>query len=99
MDAESPKNSTLVEESLTISSVADFGRLLRKRRKTQKLTIHDAAALAGVSIQFLHDLESGKYSIQMGRALDYASMLGLRLAAVQTPETSSKRISPGHVER
>lgn len=86
MNSSSAKYSAFVEESSLISSVEDFGRILRAKRKAQKLTIHDAAALAGVSVQFLHDLESGKPSIQMGRALNYASMLGLGIAALKATE-------------
>ena len=76
-----------MEEQQTIRSVEDLGRILRARRKAQKLTIHNAAALAGCSVQFLHDLESGKPSIQMGRALEYARKLGLRFDVAAPPET------------
>ncbi|MEO8204271.1 MAG: helix-turn-helix domain-containing protein [Betaproteobacteria bacterium] len=86
MSSSFTKYSTFVEEISPVSSVEDFGRILREMRKAQKLTIHDAAGLAGVSVQFLHDLESGKPSIQMGRALNYASMLGLGIAALKVRE-------------
>ena len=84
MPNKSLNSSTIEEDYSPIASVADLGLLLRAQRKAQKLTLHDAAALSGVSIQFLHDLETGKQSIQMGRALKYALMLGIKLSAWQT---------------
>ena len=72
-----------------IRTVADLGRFLRHRRKLQKLSIHHAATLAGYSLRFVQDLESGKPTIQMGRALDYAAKLGVSLHA--TPTQSSEQ--------
>ncbi len=73
------RSSTKSEEFLPLNEVADLGRFLRVHRKARKLSIHDAAALAGCSVQFLHDLESGKPTIRMGNALGYARKLGLEL--------------------
>ena len=95
MDKEGERCSTSDDGLSIIHTVADFGRLLRARRKAEKLTLHDAAALAGVSIQFLHDLESGKHTIQMGRALEYGSKLGLTIEVrgpkLQTPEQPARK--------
>ena len=74
-------SSTIEEEIVDLATVEDLGDLLRAHRKARKLTIQNAAALAGCSIQFLHDLESGKPTIRMGLALKYARQLGLRIHA------------------
>lgn len=63
----------------TIRNSADLGRAVRAARKAQKLATNDAAALCGVSIQFLQDLEHGKPTIQFDRALHVAAQLGLVL--------------------
>jgi len=73
------QNTTIEEGLLPLTSVEALGRFLRAHRKARKLSLHDSAALANCSVQFLHDLESGKPTIQMGRALDYAQKLGLKL--------------------
>ena len=63
---------------MPIGTVEDLGRFLRMHRKARKITLRDAAALAGCSVQFLHDLESGKPTIRMGNVLGYAGQLGVK---------------------
>jgi len=60
-----------------LTCAADLGRSLRQRRKADGLTLHQAAALCGVSVQFLHDLETGKPTIQLDKALAVAAQLGV----------------------
>ena len=80
MDTSSlPNSSTIEEEIVPLTTVEDLGQVLRAHRKARALTIQNAAALAGCSVQFLHDLESGKPTIRMGLALKYARQLGLRI--------------------
>lgn len=76
----------VVHKDTPVRTVADLGRLLRQQRQAQRLSIHDAANLAGFSLRFVQDLEAGKPTIQMGRALSYAAMLGIALhAATSAP--------------
>ncbi|HRQ10769.1 MAG TPA: helix-turn-helix transcriptional regulator [Trueperaceae bacterium] len=51
----------------------------RARRKALRLTQQDLADLAGVSPRFIHDLESGKPTVQLDRLLAVATALGLEL--------------------
>lgn len=53
---------------------------LKARRKQLGLTQRDLAGLAGVSLRFVHDLESGKPSVQLTKLLDVANALGLEFA-------------------
>ncbi|MDR2108131.1 MAG: helix-turn-helix domain-containing protein, partial [Coriobacteriales bacterium] len=63
-----------------IVSVADFGSRIRKERKKQGLTQQQLAAFfASFSREFLSDLENGKPTVELGKALKVASALGLRL--------------------
>ena len=54
-----------------------FGALVRTERKSQKLTQEQLAGLAGVGVRFVRELEAGKESCQLGRALQVAQTLGL----------------------
>ena len=88
------QNTTLAEGFAPLTSVEDLGRFLRAHRKARKLSLHDSAALANCSVQFLHDLERGKPTIQMGRALDYALKLGVKLHLSGPPLPSGDVVPP-----
>ena len=76
-----------------IASAADFGRALRSRRKELGHTLAEAAALCRVGIRFLSELERGKPTAELGRALKVARRLGLdlRFTARATGRSSSRR--------
>lgn len=57
-----------------------FGQLIRTERKAQKLTQEQLAGLTGVGVRFVRELEAGKESCQMGRALQVAASLGLTVS-------------------
>jgi y4mF family transcriptional regulator len=57
----------------------DFGRLIKKTRKKQGLTQEQLAATCGVGVRFIRELEKGKESCHMGKALLVLSMLGINL--------------------
>ena len=61
----------------TIPDTKSLGVLIRRERKTQKLTQEQLAGLTGVGVRFVRELEAGKESCQVGRALQVASSLGL----------------------
>ncbi|MFK3781589.1 helix-turn-helix domain-containing protein [Agrobacterium sp. NPDC089420] len=62
-----------------IVSIAHLGRLLHQERKAQGLTQEQLAALTGVGVRFLRELEAGKESCEIGRAFRIASALGLHI--------------------
>ena len=73
-------DATFVPKGMTMSVISDaetFGALVRTERKTQKLTQEQLAGLAGVGVRFVRELEAGKESCQLGRALQVAQTLGL----------------------
>ena len=61
----------------TIIDTKSLGHLIRKERKVQQLTQEQLAGLTGVGVRFVRELEAGKDSCQIGRALQVASSLGL----------------------
>ena len=65
--------------SSRISSVADLGQVVLSARKEQDLTQADIAGLAHTGNRFVVDLEKGKPTIQMQKALDVLELLGLEL--------------------
>jgi DNA-binding XRE family transcriptional regulator len=55
-----------------------LGALIRSRREAMNLRLDDLASAAGVGRRFLHELETGKPSCQLGLALAVAAAVGLR---------------------
>lgn len=55
-----------------------FGALVRERREALKLRQDDLALATGVGRRFIIELEAGKASSQLGRALVVAAAVGLR---------------------
>ena len=60
-------------------TTTSVGELVRAVRKEQGLTQLDLAGLAGLSNRFIIDLERGKETVQMQKALDVLALLGLEL--------------------
>jgi y4mF family transcriptional regulator len=54
-----------------------FGQAIRTARKAQGLRQDQLAGAAGVGVRFIVDLEAGKASAQLGKALQVAAALGL----------------------
>ena len=63
----------------TVANSKDIGALIRGSRKAQGLTQEQLAAIAGVGTRFVRELEAGKESCQLGRALGVLNVLGLRV--------------------
>jgi y4mF family transcriptional regulator len=61
----------------TIADTKTLGAAVRAERKSQDLTQEQLAGLAGVGVRFVRELEAGKESCQVGRALQVAQTLGL----------------------
>jgi y4mF family transcriptional regulator len=55
-----------------------FGALVRERREAQKMTQDDLALAAGVGRRFVIELEAGKPTTHLGKALTVATEVGLR---------------------
>lgn len=55
-----------------------FGALVRERREAMKMRQDDLALATGVGRRFILELEAGKSSCQLGRALLVAAAVGLR---------------------
>ena len=72
----------------TITASKSLGLLIRKERKAQGLTQEQLAGLTGVGVRFVRELEAGKESCQLGRALQVAAALGLSVSVNSRRETT-----------
>lgn len=66
-----------------------FGLRIRQERKAQRLTQEQLAGLSGVGVRFIRELEAGKDSCQLGRALLVAAALGLIVSLEARREAAS----------
>jgi HTH-type transcriptional regulator / antitoxin HipB len=57
----------------------DLGVAIRSARKALKLTHLSVSKATGLSVQFLVDLEKGKPSVQMGKAMEAAGFFGIQM--------------------
>lgn len=62
---------------MDVADTKTIGTVIRAERKSQDLTQEQLAGLAGVGVRFVRELEAGKDSCQVGRALRVAQTLGL----------------------
>lgn len=58
----------------------DLGALVRRVRKAQGLRQDQLAGVAGVGLRFIVDLEAGKPTIQVGKALKVLEALGCEVS-------------------
>ena len=54
-----------------------FGQALKQKRKEMKYTQSDISNLTGFSVSFISDLENGKPTAEIGKAIYLANVLGL----------------------
>ena len=68
---------------------AELGAIVRATRKAQKLRQDQLAGVANVGLRFIVDLEAGKPTVQIGKALTVLAALGVTLE-VKVPEARVK---------
>ncbi|MCD8196902.1 MAG: helix-turn-helix domain-containing protein [Lachnospiraceae bacterium] len=64
---------------MKIADAKSFGEAIRKRRKELHYTQGYLSACTGLSITFISDLERGKPSIQLEKAIQLVNILGMDL--------------------
>jgi HTH-type transcriptional regulator / antitoxin HipB len=65
---------------MIIQNAKSFGAAIKKYRKKQGLTQVQLSAMTNVSPRFIGELENGKPTIELEKALHVAWMLGLNLS-------------------
>lgn len=61
-----------------------LGKIVRDERKAQGLRQQELAAACGVGVRFIVDLEAGKPTLQLGKALEVLATLGCNVS-IATP--------------
>lgn len=62
---------------MKINNTYDFGKAIKARRKKLGYTQHYLAEYTGFSASFISNLENGKETAEIGKALYLANLLGL----------------------
>ena len=65
---------------MKITSTMEFGRTIRNKRKKLGYTQAQLSEYTGFSTSFISDLENGKETAELGKALCLLQLLGLDLA-------------------
>ncbi len=73
---------------------ARFGALVRERRDDLNLTQDDLALATGVGRRFIIELEAGKPSCQLGKALLVATAVGLRPFDLMAQDNADNALLP-----
>ncbi len=63
----------------TIEDASALGEAIRQQRRRLKVTQKDLAMASGSGLRFIVDLEKGKPTCQLGKALEIVRVLGLKL--------------------
>ena len=69
-----------------VKTTKELGRAIRTRRKELGYTQAFLSDYAGVSASFLSELENGKETIQLGKAMAIMSLLGMDMAVMKRGE-------------
>lgn len=62
-----------------VNSVDELGEIIRRFRKSQHLTLERVSGLSNLSIRFISELERGKETAELGKALKMLNKLGLEV--------------------
>ena len=68
---------------MMLDNAKSFGEMVKKYRKRQGATQTQLAAIANTGIRFISDLENGKPTVQLDKALRVAKILGIK---INTPD-------------
>lgn len=69
---------------MDIVDAKTLGEVIRAARKRLKVTQKDLALASGTGLRFIIELEQGKPSCHLGKALGVLQVLGLRLQVVES---------------
>lgn len=72
-------SGTDLQSGVAVRSAAEVGAIARRVRKAQGLTQLDLAGLGNTGNRFVVELEAGKPTLQLQKALDALALLGLEV--------------------
>lgn len=62
-----------------IKTPKELGEIIRAFRKKQNLTLDKVSGLTGLSMRFISELERGKQTAELGKALELINKIGLEI--------------------
>lgn len=65
------------KDAIQIQSAEELGQLIRDYRKSQHITLETVSGISQLGMRFLSELERGKPSAELGKALETLNTLGL----------------------
>ena len=71
-------------------TTVQIGKLIRETRKKMGVTQRDLALTSGTGIRFVIDLEKGKPTCEIGKALTVLNTLGIRMTLTPPPAPSAE---------
>jgi len=80
--------------ALATDYAARFGALVRERREFLKLRQEDIAFTTGLGRRFIIELEAGKSSCQLGKALVVAAAVGIRPTDLMARNSEDNALLP-----
>jgi HTH-type transcriptional regulator / antitoxin HipB len=83
----------------TIHTTRAFGEEVRRLRSVRGWTQSELAHLAGLSRSFVSELESGKATVEFGRALRLLGALGAVLSVSTVSPDPAEEPAPGETDR
>jgi len=63
-----------------VTKTREIGNAIKIARKSQGMTQEQLAAVAGVGVRFVRELEQGKESCHLGKTILVINMLGIGLS-------------------
>jgi len=71
---------------MKIEDAQAFGKMVKQYRKRQRISQSQLAAIAHTGLRFISDLENGKPTVQLDKALKIAFLLGI---SFETPDVDN----------
>jgi transcriptional regulator with XRE-family HTH domain len=77
---------------IPVPSPTELGLLIRSVRRASGVRLDDLAATAGLSKQFVQDVEHGKPTVQLGLVIKLMAELGMPLS-VDIPQAAAQELT------
>lgn len=67
---------------MKISETTEFGKAIKARRKELGYTQVFLSEFSGLSVSFISDVENGKKTVELGKSIYLANLLGMDLELI-----------------
>lgn len=68
---------------MKVNNAYDFGKAIKEKRKKLGYTQKYICEVSGISASYISDLENGKATIELGKAIHLANLLGIDVALTE----------------